>query len=425
MSIALVQHRNVDAASGASASLAYTSNPAVNNLLVVAVRTGLGTSLTSLTIADTIGNTWTQAAQVTVLGDFVLAVWYAVNKSTAANTVTISVAPNTTIRLAIYEYSGTATSSPLDTQNSGSNSSGSNTPASTSITPAGNNELIFAASCVNTGKTFTAGTNFTLEDQVPIGTAGKLGVEDWIQTTATATTGPFTLSASDVWGAIVAAFKPAGAAGVTVSATGNAIASAAGTVSKPNTLTTTSLTITATTGTTTETGTASIVSSGNAIASAAGTVSETGTARVLPSGQTVSAAVGGVVVSTGSTAIVNATGNAITSVVGAATESGTAVIGATGNALTSGAHSVSVSATAVVVASANPITGSIGVPAVAGNAVITTSGSLMTGSAGSTSEAGTATVIAAGNALIGVVGTVTVTGTVATGAKGIVFFYVM
>jgi hypothetical protein len=67
-------------------------------------------------------------------------------------------------------------------------------------------------SAVASAETFTAGTNFGLIEQVPTGASlGKLGYEDWIQTSATATTAPWTISASDIWEAAIAFFIASGA----------------------------------------------------------------------------------------------------------------------------------------------------------------------------------------------------------------------
>lgn len=57
-----------------------------------------------------------------------------------------------------------------------------------------------------------AGTNFTLEDSVPANPNARLAVQDWVQTTTTATTGAFAAISAINWVENVAAFKPAGGA---------------------------------------------------------------------------------------------------------------------------------------------------------------------------------------------------------------------
>jgi hypothetical protein len=205
--IALVQHTNKDAAAATSTTLAYGSNPAANNLLIVAVRSGNGTGST-ITCTDTIGNTWTSGTiSIDATNGQSEQLCWAVNSTSAADTVTVTLNASATIRMAIYEYSGTATSNPLDVQATGAADSSS--VVSASITPTGANELIISAAGFNNTSTVTAGTNFTLEDQVPAAPNTRMAAEDWIQTTATATTGPMSLGNPSPYVSVVAAFKPA------------------------------------------------------------------------------------------------------------------------------------------------------------------------------------------------------------------------
>jgi hypothetical protein len=207
--IALVQHTTKDAASAASTTLAYGSNPAANHLLITVVR-GADT-LTGITTTDTIGNTWTKGTFHAVASICSLQISWAINSTTAADTVTITPNANSAMRVAIYEYSGAATSSPLDAENNTQTGTGT-ALASTSITPAAGNELVFGVGATgnNHAETWTAGANFTVEDTV--GANLILATEDWIQTTATATTAPLTASVSDTWLAAIAVFKAAGGA---------------------------------------------------------------------------------------------------------------------------------------------------------------------------------------------------------------------
>lgn len=211
MAIALVQHTTKDQASAVSnTTLAYTSNVAANNLLVIAVRAGTGTGQT-ITITDTVGNSWTNGSiNIDVAGGQSQQISWVVNTTSAANTVTITLNTAASMRIAIYEYSGTATSSPMDIQANIALGT-STTPSSSSFTPNANNELVFAIAGLNAASTFTAGTNFALQDAVPSGSAARLGIEHWIQTTATAALGDFSITSSQQWMAGYAVFKPVGA----------------------------------------------------------------------------------------------------------------------------------------------------------------------------------------------------------------------
>ena len=207
-----VQHTQFDhTGSVTSQALAYASNVVANNLLICAVRAG-GVSENTITVTDSIGNTWTGLTEQFVTDPGTLRIVYAINTTSAANTVTVHIVSSSTIRMAILEYSGTATSSVLDAENNAANGTGT-ALAANSITPAQNNSLVIGAWAIGGTRTFTAGTNFTMEEQVPSGaTLGKLGVEDWIQTTATATTAPMTIGGTEVWEEAIAVFKPSGGA---------------------------------------------------------------------------------------------------------------------------------------------------------------------------------------------------------------------
>lgn len=211
MAITLVQAWTIkdQSTSVASTTLAYGSNVTLNDLLICVVR-GVS-ALTGITITDSQVNTWTNCTFQAVLGAASLQISFAVANATGANTVTITPNANSTLRIAIGDYSGTATASPLDAENN-TQTGTSTSPAAVSITPAANNELVIGAVAVSLTETFTAGTNFTLEAEVPAAANTKLGVEDWIQTAATATTAPQTLSAIDIWLAAIAVFKAASAA---------------------------------------------------------------------------------------------------------------------------------------------------------------------------------------------------------------------
>jgi len=92
----------------ATASLAYPSNNTVGNLLIVAV----SNAAVGGNISDTQTNTWTQIVSDTVLDGLPQVMWYAANCKGGANTVTIS--GGGTQSIIVTEYSGIATSNPLD-----------------------------------------------------------------------------------------------------------------------------------------------------------------------------------------------------------------------------------------------------------------------------------------------------------------------
>ncbi len=140
-----VQHLNVSA----SNALAFSLNNTAGNLLVVDV---VGTEpfggAGSLSISDSNGNTYTQIGP-NEQNNVIATCWYASNCVAGANTVTVSYSggtfANQGIAVAIHEYSGIATTSPLDTSNFNDANSISNVTASVT-TSQGDLIHVFASS---------------------------------------------------------------------------------------------------------------------------------------------------------------------------------------------------------------------------------------------------------------------------------------
>jgi hypothetical protein len=205
--IALQQHANKNAGTVTTTNLAYPSNVAAGDLLLVVVRSG-GTTGLPFTVSDTLGNTYTGLTSNTFAGTGSTQLWWAISNGAGANTVTVSISgAAATLRIAIYGYSGAA-SSPVDVENN-SNTASSGNASAVSITPAQDGELVIAFVATSAGTTATAGANFALEDQVPAAPSSQLITQDWIQGAATATTGPMTITGGVSWMEGIAAFKAA------------------------------------------------------------------------------------------------------------------------------------------------------------------------------------------------------------------------
>lgn len=104
--------------------------------------------------------------------------------------------------MAIHEYSGVATVSPLDRVSSNSATSAAIT--SLPVVPAENGELIFGVVSVDDGSapTVTAGSDFTKRQSV-----ADLTSEDTVQVTSASIASTFTLSVSHDYNAMVATFR--------------------------------------------------------------------------------------------------------------------------------------------------------------------------------------------------------------------------
>ena len=205
--ITLVQHTSVDKGTAAlsSASLAFTANNTLGNWIGVGIRVGQPNE--TITVKDSKGNTYHNATQInqTADGD-TLAIFYAENIAAGANTVTVSVSSADTLRLAILEFSGVATSGSIDQAiaSQGSNAS----PNSGSITTTANGDLLLGAILTADGETVTAGSGFQIVESVPAKPNTKLIIEYQVQASSGSTSSSAKLSSADPWAAGIAAFRP-------------------------------------------------------------------------------------------------------------------------------------------------------------------------------------------------------------------------
>jgi Domain of unknown function (DUF1929)/Glyoxal oxidase N-terminus/PKD domain/Putative Ig domain len=205
--IKLVQHTSVDEGIAAlsSASLAFPSNNTVGNWIGVGIRVGQPNE--TITVKDSKGNTYHNATQINQTGDGdTLAIFYAENIAAGANTVTISVSSADTLRFAILEFSGVASSGSIDgaIANQGSNAS----PNSGSITTTTNGDLLLGAIMAADEETVTAGTGYQIVESVPAAPDAKLIIEYQVQASSGSASSSAKLSSADPWAAGIAAFKP-------------------------------------------------------------------------------------------------------------------------------------------------------------------------------------------------------------------------
>jgi hypothetical protein len=208
--VILVQHTSKDAGSTSSASLAFPANNAAGNWIGVVIRAGHSGQV--LAVSDTRGNTYKQAVQFNQTLDVpngeTLAIYYAENIAGGANTVTVSESlANNTLRFAILEYSGLATSNSIDVT-SAAQGSGTTLNSGTATTTVGG-DLILGEVTSAAGVTFTAGSGYTIEERVPAAPNTKIIAEDAVQVAAGAVSVSATLSISENGGALLAAFKAA------------------------------------------------------------------------------------------------------------------------------------------------------------------------------------------------------------------------
>lgn len=218
MAWSLTNSGNAAASNAASVAISAFANPLSNPSILVAMVQFTGPqTLTSVT--DTAGNTYVDcglgALQMTanVNGQFLQLLVANNTHTTSSNIVTANISATTNFpRICVGEWTGGATSSPIDVKNSVVNQSsagGANACSITATTTNNNGELIVAGwATINFN--ITAGTSpnaFTL-----VGTpTGGNALEYFVQTTAASISPTAGTTGSDTYAGIMVALKtPAG-----------------------------------------------------------------------------------------------------------------------------------------------------------------------------------------------------------------------
>src|SRR5579884_603569 len=162
---AIVQKASA-ASTGSVASLAkaFANNNVAGNSIVVVAGCGNGTAMT---VADSAGNTYTQAINAPNSTTFEAAIFYAVNIVAGANTITVTNAGTAaSMAVVIYEVSGLL-AQVIAQPDQSSSGTGTGTTASTSaISSSIPNALAFLGVGIGTAAqniTVTSGTNWTAD----------------------------------------------------------------------------------------------------------------------------------------------------------------------------------------------------------------------------------------------------------------------
>lgn len=153
--------QETDTITGAGATLlscSFVNANIAGNSIVVALGIGaVPASNLVVTIADSNGNTYTQAVASSLQGKFTASIFFATRIAKGTNTVTAALsgsgARGTSIALQIYEVFGLIAPNPLDQISTGSSTS-STSASTTTVLPTIPNELAFMAVA-------TAGTQIT------------------------------------------------------------------------------------------------------------------------------------------------------------------------------------------------------------------------------------------------------------------------
>ena len=210
--ISLVQSNAAEGTGTSTVVASFNSNNTAGNLIIVAVR--ISSLTTTVGIADTQTNTYSSAiSQPQATNTHQIQIFYAANVKAGANTVTATYsASDNHPWMAIYEYSGLTTISPLD-QVAGAQ--GSNATPNSGLTPStiASNELVFAELGLPAASAavVTPGLGFTLRQQ-DVNTS-RAATEDMVVGASNQYAGSFALSGTQTWSAAVATFIAAGVPG--------------------------------------------------------------------------------------------------------------------------------------------------------------------------------------------------------------------
>jgi hypothetical protein len=202
-----VQTATDNIGSATSDTLAYGSNVSAGSLLVMSARVGDVDGDKTWTVSDSVNGSWTRANGVFLSGHGELEIWYFPNAASGATTVTLSFGGSaSSIRWSIHEYSGVATSSPLEQNNSASGANG--LPNNYDVTTTAANQLLFGVLGLNVINTVSPEPDFTLRAQVPAAPNTRYATQDRIVSSAGTYAAEFSYSdTSNSWIAAVATFK--------------------------------------------------------------------------------------------------------------------------------------------------------------------------------------------------------------------------
>jgi hypothetical protein len=209
----IVQKANA-ASTGSVATLAkaFASNNVAGNSIIVVAGCGNGTAMT---VADSAGNTYTQAVTKANSTTFEAAIFYAVGILAGANTVTVTNAGTTaSMAIEIYEVSGLVAQVTAQPDQSTSGTGTSATPTLSALAASTPNSLAFLGIAVGTAAqatSVTAATNWSLDSTqnttTPAGLYSFGALSQYLSNT-TAVIPTATIAGSEPYAAVAAIFKP-------------------------------------------------------------------------------------------------------------------------------------------------------------------------------------------------------------------------
>lgn len=202
----------VSTGSVASLAQAFTNSNVAGNTIIVVCGCGNGTAMT---VADSAGNTYTQAVTKANSTTFEAAIFYAVGVLAGANTVTVTNAGTAaSMAMEIYEVSGLLAQVVAQPDQSTSGTGTSATPTLSALAASSPNSLAFLGIAVGTAAqatSVTTATNWTLDSTQNTTTPAGLysfGALSQYLGNMTAVIPTATIAGSEPYAAVAAIFKP-------------------------------------------------------------------------------------------------------------------------------------------------------------------------------------------------------------------------
>jgi hypothetical protein len=175
--------------------LVVPSNNTAGNWIGVCTRAGAANE--SFTVVDSKGNVYRKAIQHSETNDGnSFGIYYAENIAGGANAIRVSDTTTATLRVAILEYSGVATSESLDVIAAAQGHNATPNSGATGSTTASGDLLLGTIMMANSAR-FTAGSGYATVESVPTEPRMKLLVESQIQATAWVVTASARLGSTD------------------------------------------------------------------------------------------------------------------------------------------------------------------------------------------------------------------------------------
>ena len=194
MAIAKLQNNTTDGGFGGAGTTTCTFPGACTSGSFLVALANVGTNQTH-TFSDSAGNTWTTIGTIyDSFVDYTVAIGWAQNSSSSTITVTDTHTSGTSkFRwLTVVEFSGVATSSPVDVTSGGKSiTPATTTPTDNSMTTTAAGDLVVSVIGTDGAASCTAGSGFTL---LAYTTGSSVGAEFQIQASAGAIAPSFTTS---------------------------------------------------------------------------------------------------------------------------------------------------------------------------------------------------------------------------------------